>query len=162
VPGYPPAPPIGYVMGPSTPGGVTAAAVLSYIQSGLVLIGAIVVLAVGSLFGDLGLSSLQTIITLFGVLNLILTGLFITAGVFVQTGRGRVLLYTAAGLNTAEAIFWLYGYGKVGSNEIWVPLLYLAIPVVAAIVGSLGGVAAWEAMKKGQRLAAAPPGPPRY
>ena len=159
-PGYQPMPMVAAPVGLGTPGGVTAAAVLSYIQGGLLLIGAIAILAVGSIAGEAGLGQLQTIISLFGVGDLVLLALFIIAGVFVQTGRGRVLLFVAAGLNTAAGIFWIYAYIKGDASLIWVPLLYIAMPIIGVITASVGGVAQWEAARRAQRGMIAPP--PQY
>lgn len=142
----------------STPGTVVGAAVLSYIQSAMVIVGAVVFFiaaslvnqAANSLGADSGVTggvadTIAGTAILWGIANLILAAGFIIGGVRAQTGKGRLWLYIAAGVNTVYAIV-IMALSK--GQEVTVPIIYVVLPIIAVILAAMPAVTQWEAARR--------------
>lgn len=178
-PGYPPNPgygsPYGYPpygyggpRGPVRPGAATASAVLMFIQAAVVLISTLYVLFFASLASGIssatGGSSLETELTIIGILQLVSVGLLIFAGVQLLGGNatGRVLTMIACGVQLALVVYWMVRISSLpdfdtdGSTFFFVvPLMYAVLPVVALALGVGKPVTEYIAAKSGARTTAA-------
>ncbi|MFL6123019.1 hypothetical protein [Actinophytocola sp.] len=136
----PPAPPE-HSSGPVTrPGGVTAAAVLAFVQAGITLICTIFALvifgAVSSQVGeteakfgvkvDKGLLALGWIVAIAGLVG---AGLLIWAGIKTLSGTAGKLMVIAAGLQIVLCIVWLaaLGGGIIAILLVVMPIISLAL-----------------------------------
>jgi len=158
-PGYgamPPAPPE-YTAGPiGRPGGVTAAAVLAFVQAGITLICTIFALivfgAVSSAVGDTesqfgvkidkGLLALGWIVAIVGLIG---AGLLIWAGVKTMAGTAGPLMMIAAGLQIVLCIVWL---AALGGGII--SILLIVMPIISLSLVLTGAAKQYEASKRGQ------------
>jgi hypothetical protein len=135
-----PAAPPEYTSGPvARPGTVTAAAVLAFVQAGVTLICAVVMIGVlgavsgadnetigGVKFdvngGALALGWAVTIISVVG------SGLLIWAGVQALSGKSGMLLVIACAVEIALAVVWLvFGFGIF-------PVLLAIMPIISLIL----------------------------
>lgn len=131
--GYPPAghPPGSYPQGPPgqvKPGVVTGAAVLAFIQGGLLVVAGIVTLAGGSALSDLDVSVSRTysgVLTVLGVLTLVSAGLLIAGGVTVQQ-RKPGLLIAGAVLSLLLSLWWAVQFGVVEGA-----LTFAVMPIIS-------------------------------
>lgn len=174
--GYPPNPvygaPYGYPpygyggpRGPVRPGAATASAVLMFIQAAVVLISTLYVLFFASLASGLnsygvGSNSLETELTIIGVLQLVSVGLLIFAGVQLVGGNtnGRPLTMIACGAQLGLTVYWMVRISSLpdfntdGSTFFFVvPLMYAVLPVVGLALGVGKPVTDYIAAKSGVR-----------
>lgn len=158
-PGYPPqyGTPYGAPTGPQRPGAALAAAVLSYIQAGLVLICSFVVLAAGS--GS-------TEFLLIGILQLVSIGLLIFGAVQVTSGTGRTMLIAACVLQLALVVYYLIRFSNVAGDidfdedsgvVVVVPLFFAVMPAVALGLLFNKMVTQYIAAKSGRPAGGPPP-----
>ncbi len=113
------------------PGAALAAAVLGYIQAGIVLLCSFAVLAAGTA---------ATEALLIGILQLISVGLLIFGAVQLSTGTGRTMMLVASGLQLLLVVYYLIRFSSIGnaidlgSDQgvfIVVPLFFAVMPAVA-------------------------------
>lgn len=118
------------------PGQVIAAAVLAYIDAGLLILAGALLLLGASLISGIDSSAgsdnsgVTAELIVDGLLNLVAAGLLIAGGVGV-TGRsptGRVLLTVGAGICVALGVYWLIRSQSI-SGAVLV-LLFTALPVI--------------------------------
>lgn len=158
-PGYPPqyGTPYGVPTGPQRPGAALAAAVLSYIQAGIVLLASFVILAA---------ASAATEALLLGILQLISVGLLIFGAVQITSGSGRTLLVIASALQLGLVVYYLIRFSNFASDidlnqdsgvVVVVPLFFAVMPAVALVLALNGMVGQYVSAKKA--TAAAPTTP---
>lgn len=121
------------VAGPKRPGAITAAAVLSFVQAGLLLIGGITALGGGTSVLDLGASDQGAVLTILGLLGIACGGVLIGGG--VQSYGGKLNLVTiGSAVSVVLSIAWfivLISYDvPTGIALIW-PLLYAVLPIIS-------------------------------
>lgn len=158
-PGYPPqygaAPGAG--QGPQRPGAALAAAVLSYIQAGLVLLSSFFVLAAGTA---------STEALLIGILQLVSVGLLIFGAVQITSGSGRTMVIAASALQLALVVYYLIRFSTIGDaidfDEdsgvlVVVPLFFAVMPAVALVLALNRMVSAFIAAKQAQAGGQQPP-----
>lgn len=153
-PGYPPqygtpyGPPGG--SGPERPGAALAAAVLSYIQAGIVLLSSFVVLAAGSA---------DTEFLLVGIVQLISVGLLIFGAVQLTSGTGRMIMIWASALQLALVVYWLIRFTSIASDLdfdadsgvlVVLPLFFAVMPAVALALALNGAVGRFVTAKRSQ------------
>lgn len=152
-PGYPPqyGTPYGAPSGPQRPGAALAAAVLSYIQAGVVLVTTFFVLAAGSA---------DTEFLLIGILQLISVGLLIFGAVQITSGTGRLVIVIASVLQLVLVLYWLIRFSSIASDLdfdedsgvlVVIPLFYAVMPAVALGLIFNRMVTQYIAAKSGQR-----------
>ncbi|MBE7188997.1 hypothetical protein [Jatrophihabitans endophyticus] len=159
-PGYPgagyawgsPAPFAGHAIDPADvrPGPATAAAVLGFVGSGLLILAGGLLLVGASLVADIESASGSHTnygieIGLDGVADLIAAALLIAGGVLL-TGRkpaGRVVLTVGNAIVAALTIYWLVRFGGLTSGLLFYPLLFAALAVVSTVLAWLVPVSAW-------------------
>jgi hypothetical protein len=149
-PGYGPPPGYGYPApgygypppGDRRPGPLTAAAVLGYINAGLLILAAMILFSGASLISDLSdqdstldPGSITAELTFDGFLNLFAGGLLIAGAVLMSTRRaaGRTLYSAGGAIVLIEVIYWLVRWGDLVQNvSDLVPyvLLFTALAVI--------------------------------
>ncbi|CAN5182890.1 hypothetical protein BH20ACT5_BH20ACT5_20500 [soil metagenome] len=122
--------PYGMPTGPQRPGGALAAAVLAYIQAGLVLIGSLVVLTGAT-------ASAEWLVV--AIAQLVSVGLLIFGAVQLTSGTGRKVLLVGNAGQLALVLYWSIRLATVGDavNEIGdfggafvLPLFYAVLPAI--------------------------------
>lgn len=153
--GYPGGLPPGYpnpyggppgAFGPQRPGAALAAAVLSYIQAGLVLLGSTFVLAAGTQLTEA---------LVVGVLQLVSVGLLIFGSVQVTGGAGRRVMLVATAAQLLLVVYYLFRLPMIDTFDInssegafVYPLFYAVLPGVALGLTLTRAVADWIAVKR--------------
>lgn len=135
--------------GPQRPGAALAAAVLSYIQAGVVLICSFFVLAAGTELTEL---------LLIGIVQLISVGLLIFGAVQVTSGSGRRMVFIGNGIQLALVLYYMIRISSVGSElegadadgAIVIPLFFAVMPAVAIGLALNSAVTRYIAQKHGQ------------
>lgn len=159
-PGYPA--PYGYPMqrGPARPGGATTAAVLLFIQAGIVLISTFYVLFFASLASGISASgysqadSAESEWTIVGILQLVSVGLMIFGGVQLLSGTGRILTNVACAVQLVFVLYWMIRIGSLpefdtnGSFIVVVCLMYAVLPAVSLGLTAQRPVAEYIAAKR--------------
>ncbi|MBM9475635.1 hypothetical protein JL107_04160 [Nakamurella flavida] len=147
--GYPaPGPAYPAPVRPFRPGGVTAAAVLAFVQSGLLLFAGLFVLAGADVAGvvqDSG-SGLDDEFTVVALLTWLATGLLIAGGAQVLNGPRGILIGGCA-LSLALSVYWLVRIlGEVAVRGVvaW-PFLFAVLPIISISMISTGAVRHWSA-----------------
>lgn len=155
--GYPPGAGYGYPAGypgadPNPrPGTVIAAAVLAYINAGLLILAGSLLLLGASIVADVESATDSSTtygaeFALDGILNLVAGGLLIAGGV-VLTGRkpaGRILLSAGGLLVVAEAIYWLIRFAGLSLGGFIVyAVLFAALAIASAALCWPAAVSAW-------------------
>jgi hypothetical protein len=124
------------------PGVTTAAAVLAFVQSGLTLITTgILLLAVAALesveedarAGGMDLRAGITELWIISIVQVIGIALLIWGGVKLMSGTSLPVFIAACGLQVVLCVYWL-----VRSEQAFVPLLLIVMPIVALAL-ALGG-----------------------
>lgn len=141
--------PYGAPTGPQRPGAALAAAVLSYIQAGVVLICSFFVLAAGTAVTEL---------LLIGIVQLISVGLLIFGAVQVTSGTGRMMLFLGNGVQLALVVYYLIRISTLGSDlegadsegAVVIPLFFAVMPAVALGLALSGAVTRFIAEKQTQ------------
>lgn len=149
-PGYPP--PYGGPVGPQRPGAALAAAVLSYVQAGIVLICSFFVLAVGTA---------NTEALLIGILQLISVGLLIFAAVQITSGTGRTMMLIASGVQLGLVVYYMIRFSSYSNDfdfqdsngAVVIPLFFAVMPAVAFCLALSSAVTRFIADKQSQAQA---------
>ncbi len=157
-PGYPPAPvtvPPGYPQYPTAagypgysvlpappepPGLVRAAAVLAFVQGGLILLGGIGTLSGSQGLRDVGLRAnfATGSLTVMGAMALVAGALFIGGGVQLFHQRST-LLVVAAALSIALSAWWILQFDFFGLILVWsLTLMVLPILCLTFVLGADG------------------------
>ncbi|MBA2552856.1 MAG: hypothetical protein WKF47_15445 [Geodermatophilaceae bacterium] len=151
-PGYPP--PYGGPLGPQRPGAALAAAVLSYVQAGLVLICSFFVLAAGTDIVEL---------LLIGIVQLISVGLLIFGAVQLTSGTGRTMAVIGNGVQLALVVYYLIRISSLDGLDtadfdgaVVIPLFFAVMPAVALGLAFSSAVSKFIAEKQGQAQAQNP------
>lgn len=151
--GYPPqyGTPYGAPSGAQRPGAALAAAVLSYIQAGVVLISSFFVLAGGTEVTEL---------LLLGIVQLVSVGLLIFGAVQITAGSGRNMLIAACVLQLALVVYYLIRIASLDaldaadfSGAVVIPLFFAVMPAVALGLVFNRMVSQFIAARSGQRPA---------
>jgi hypothetical protein len=139
------------------PGGATAAAVLSYIQAGVLLIIGIILLAGAKTFDDFGGDGSTTAeLAVDGVVNIALGGLFIAGAVMLTSGRTRNVLMLACVANLIDSIYWV---ARAESGGKALVLFFVVLPIISLALILNSSVTNWlQAKARG----GAAPGPAGY
>ncbi|MEO9138427.1 MAG: hypothetical protein ABI345_05110 [Jatrophihabitans sp.] len=165
-PGYPPQPyaayppqPYGYApypgapQGPGRPGVATAAAVLAYVNAGLLILSGSFLLLGASIATDIergynNNTGLSSELGFDGFLNLVTAGLLI-AGAVMMTGRkptGRILLAVGNAVVLAEAVYWLTRFNgdeyRLGGFIVYA-VLFGALAILPLAFSFSGNVSRW-------------------
>lgn len=135
--------------GPQRPGQVTGAAVLGYVEAGLLMISALFVFAGASIVNDTanalnaGDGGITAQFVLAGMANLIAAALFIAGGAMFTGANptGRVLLVAAITLTAVTALFWVIRFHD-GGIVVWA-IAFLTMPAIAACLSFGRSVNAW-------------------
>lgn len=142
-PGAPAPPPSGYPgsypapWDSGRPNGIAAAAVLAYVDAGLLILTGLLLFAGASAvdswnnaFGAHD-SAITTELAIDGLINLLSAGLQISGAVMIsaRSERGRTLLTVGGGLCIAAGVYWVLRVHDVGVT-IWT-ILFVALPIVA-------------------------------
>lgn len=159
--GYPPVP---YPGRPDPagerPGLAVAAAVLAFIDAGLLILsgalllfGASLAASIAESVGDSS-SAYSAEFAFDGVLDLVSAGLLIAGGVNMLGGRqvGRVLLTAGSGIVLVEAIYWpaRFPVSAVPSTIVW-DVLFSALAVLVLIFAWVPTVSRWLRRKAAVR-----------
>ncbi|MBA3417453.1 MAG: hypothetical protein H0U09_01925 [Geodermatophilaceae bacterium] len=139
--------PPGAPAGPERPGAALAAAVLSYIQAGIVLLCSFFVLAAGTSVTEL---------LLIGIVQLVSVGLLIFGAVQVTSGSGRLMLLVGNGLQLALVAYYLIRISTLGTDlegadsegAVVIPLFFAVMPVVALVLALNSAVSRFISEKK--------------
>lgn len=150
--GYP-QPGYGAPAGPARPGSVTAGAVLTFIQGGLVVIGAIIALAGGSFVVDAGgndaTNNAGTWLILLAILGLACAALLIVGGAKSFSGQLKLLTIGCAA-SLALSVIWLIYLStndiNFGTAIIW-PLIFAILPAIAIGMALSANTQAWSKAK---------------
>lgn len=162
--GYPPGYPMGYpampypgfgpvAPGERRPGTITAAAVLGYVNAGLLILMGIVLFSTSSIvdglnrYDDYAHDGLSGEFRLDAILNLLAAGLLIGGGVAMtsQTAVGRIIYSVGAAITVGESTYWIARWGSEGGGtyiNFWA-LLYAAMAIVGVCLAWFGGGSAW-------------------
>ncbi|MTD16968.1 hypothetical protein GIS00_23820 [Nakamurella sp. YIM 132087] len=166
--GYPPyAMPVYYPVvppRPARPGAATASAVLQFVQSGFVLIGAIYTLG-GSMIFDLVDSSsfyysggssgwestYGTQFTVVAVATFLVGGLLIAGGATLL-GRRSLLTVIACLGSLAISVYWIIFVTNLVSvlqALLWLPIMLAVMPIISLALVMGGSVRTWIAARPG-------------
>ena len=139
VPMYPMVPAV-----PRKPGGAVAAAVLGFVQSAFVLLGALVILTGAAGFDSID-NSLSSEFTVVGILTLISGGLLIAGGVTILNRR-PALLSVGCGLSVAISVYFVIRLSDYSGLDfaLWLPLIYAVLPIIAIALSLGADVRAWS------------------
>ncbi|MBA3249215.1 MAG: hypothetical protein H0T66_02645 [Geodermatophilaceae bacterium] len=149
-PAYPPqyGTPYGASSGPQRPGAALAAAVLSYIQAGIVLICSFFVLAAGTEVTEL---------LLIGIVQLVSVGLLIFGAVQITSGSGRNMMIAACVLQLLLVLYYLIRIASLDELDaadtdgaVVIPLFFAVMPAVALALVFNRMVSQFIAAKSGQ------------
>jgi hypothetical protein len=144
--------PAEYSAGPvARPGGVTAASVLGFVQAGLTVISALILMiglaAISDVAGaddtinGVNVGDVVSELWITTIISIIAAGVLIWASVKLLGGKAGNLFLIATGLQILLAIYWLIrGFGIV-------PILLAVMPIIALVL-SLGGAAKQYAASK--------------
>lgn len=135
------------------PGAVTAGAVLSFVQAGMVVIGAISALAGGSVVLDNNLndatSNMGTWLTILAVLGLACSALLIIGGVKSFGGKMNLLIAGSAS-SLVLSVIWLIFFTSYDANFgqalIW-PLIFAILPAITIGMAMSGTSQVWARAK---------------
>lgn len=135
--------------GPTRPGQVLAAAVLGYIEAGLLIIAGLFLFAGASIVSDTtnalgaGGSGYTAEFVIDGVVDLACGGLLI-AGAVMMTGRrptGRMLFTVGGAVAIAAGVYWIVRFHD-GGVAVWAGI-FMALPIIAIALLWTGGVSPW-------------------
>lgn len=139
--------PYGAPTGPQRPGAALAAAVLSYIQAGIVLVCSFFVLAAGTALTEL---------LLIGIVQLISVGLLIFGAVQITSGSSRLMTLIGNGVQLALVLYYLIRISTLGGElegadtegAVVIPLFFAVMPAVALGLALNGAVTRFIAEKQ--------------
>ncbi|WP_051266757.1 hypothetical protein [Nakamurella lactea] len=139
---------------PARPGSVTAGAVLTFIQGGLVVIGAIAALAGGSIVLDNDLNDATdnagTWLTILAVLGLVCAALLIIGGA-KSFGGNLTLLIAGCAASLVLSVIWLIfsmSYDATFGQAIIWPLIYAILPAIAIGMAMSANTQSWSRVKR--------------
>ena len=143
-PGYPPA---GYAVPPAKPrppGVVKAAAVLAYIQGGILVVAGIGLLSSSTTFSDFGVKNRYTITVMIMSIVALLAGGLLLAGGVQAYNRKRVLMIAGSAISLGLSVWWIIRFEFFGPVLVW-SLLLAVLPVlcISLMTGAAGR--AWTA-----------------
>jgi hypothetical protein len=150
--GYPPGsyPSGGSPFGPVKPGVITAAAVLAFVQAGLLVFGGLVSFAGARVLADLDVSvDGPGLLTVLGILAVVAAGLLIAGGVLVHQ-RKPALLIAGSAVSLALSAWWLVLLSQ-GSAEVTLPLVFAVLPIIALCLVLGGAAKNWTRSGAGPR-----------
>lgn len=140
--------------GPPRPGGATAAAVLHFVQGGIVLISSLYLLFALSVIGAVT-DTTQTEFTIVTVLQLASAGLLIAGGVTLLSGNSLVLSYVGGAVQLALVVYWAVRIASFTSGELdevfpgfaIMSVFFAVMPIIALSLSATTGVRRWAAEK---------------
>lgn len=140
--------------GPPRPGGATAAAVLHFVQGGIVLISSLYLLFVLSVI-EAFTETTQTEFTAVTVLQLASAGLLIAGGVTLLSGNSLVLSYVGGAVQLALVLYWAIRLASFTSGELdevfpsfaIMSAFFAVMPIIALSLSATTGVRRWAAEK---------------
>lgn len=141
-PGYPPA-------GPTRPGSVTAAAVLAFVQGGIVVISGIVLLSVVNEVSRRveGFSGDKTEAWLVTIAVLIAGALLIAGGVQLIKGPTGVVILGSV-ISLLISVYFLVRT-EFNSAVVWLALSYAVLPIIVLAFAFGTGARTWAAQRSG-------------
>lgn len=154
--GYPPQP-----QGPQRPGLVVAAAVLGYVNAGLLIVGGFLLLFGATIVNDIenavdSGTDYATEAALLGVGNMIAAGLLIAGAVMFSGAKpvGRLLLAVGNGIVLALAVYWFLRFtddrfNDVGSGFLVWGSLYATLAVLSLAFSFTGAINRWLVERAG-------------
>ena len=129
-----------------------AAAVLAYVNAGLLILAGALLLFGASVVSDFENSTgsgsdYGVEIALDGLLNLVAAGLLIAGAVMFTSGKstGRLLLTVGCAIVIAESVYWLTRFNSVITNSgtvVWA-LLFGVLAVLPLAFAYTGAVTRW-------------------
>ncbi|MEO5831953.1 MAG: hypothetical protein ABIR83_01115 [Nakamurella sp.] len=126
--------------GPVKPGVVIGAAVLAFVQGGLLVIAGILTLAGGSALSDLDVRAGRAytgVLTVLGLLTLVSAGLLIAGGVAVQQRKPQLLI-AGAGLSLVLSLWWAVQFdARQGA------LIFVVMPIISLLLVLGSTTRAW-------------------
>jgi hypothetical protein len=135
--GYPGGP-----RGPVKPGVITGAAVLGFVQAGLLVIAGLVSFAGARVLADLDVwVDGPGLLTVLGVLSLVAAGLLIAGGVTVHHRRPGLLI-AGCGVSLALSLWWMVLLTQ-GSAELTLPLVFATMPIISLSLVLSAAARAW-------------------
>jgi hypothetical protein len=155
-PGYPPGYPAGYPSGPSRPGTAVGAAVLGYINAGLLILAGSLLLFGASFVSDVedatdSNTDYGAELAMDGFVNMIAAGLLIAGGVML-TGRnpnGRILFSIGSAVVLAETVYWLVRFDGLTATGFFVySMLFAALTIVGVALAWSPGIGSWLSEKR--------------
>lgn len=140
--------------GPPRPGGATAAAVLHFVQGGIVLIASLYLLFALSVIEALT-ETTQSEFTIVTVVQLASAGLLIAGGVTLLSGNSLVLSYVAGAVQLALVLYWAIRIASFTSGELdevfpslaIMSMFFAVLPIIALSLSATTGVRRWAAEK---------------
>lgn len=147
-PGFSPYPSPGWG-GPPRPGQVTGAAVLGYVEAGVLMISALFVFAGASIVNNAadsfstGDGGITAQFVLAGMANLVSAGMFIAGGTMFTGANpsGRTLTMAAVAVTAVTALYWVIRFHDTGV-VIWA-IAFLTMPAIVASLSFGRSVNAW-------------------
>jgi hypothetical protein len=141
-PGYPPVP-----AGPVRPGAVTAAAVLAFVQGGVVLISGIVLLSVVNEISRRvdGYTGGKTEAWILTIAVILAGALLIAGGVQILKGPTGVVIGGAA-LSLLISVYFLVR-SEFNAAVVWLALSYAVLPVIILAFALGAGARSWAARR---------------
>jgi hypothetical protein len=133
------------------PGQAVAAAVLSYIEAGLLILTGLILFSGSSAVSDWSSSNegndygWAAQFALAGLGDVVAAGLLIAGGVAFTGGKqvGRTLLAVGLAVCVVEAILWIsWLYDSSGASFVWAAF-YLVMPIIATSMSYAGSVSRW-------------------
>jgi hypothetical protein len=140
---YPPAP-----VANRRPGAVTAAAVLAFVQAGLVIVAGIVLLSGGTSMIDYGgqVSGLGTEWTIVAIITIICGGVILAGGVQLFKGKAALVVIGSA-LSLLISVYWVIRISSfdvnIGPALVW-PLIFAVLPVITLALALGSSSKAWS------------------
>jgi hypothetical protein len=159
-PGYPPQP-----VAPQRSGTAVAAAVLSFVGGGLLIIAAVVLFSSARAATDLfstDAADLSTELNIDGFVNLIAATLLIPGGVLLLGGKvlGQTLTAIGSVIVVVATVYWVIRAQGVYSGALVFGVLFTALAVVGASLAYAPSSRAWIAFRTKEDAALRTP--PQY
>jgi len=135
---------------------VTAASILLFVQSGLVLLATFYAGIIGTVVTALDGTGRSGSVTAVTLLQLVCVGLLIAAGVLELSGRPQ-LLWAAVATQLALALYWVFRIDDLTGprNELdgfgVVPLFFVLAPLVALGLSFAPGARQWGELERQRR-----------
>jgi hypothetical protein len=134
------------------PGQAVAAAVLSYVEAGLLILTGLILFSGSSAASDWSSRNGDdygwgTQFALAGLGDLVAAGLLIAGGIICTSGKrlGRTLLGAGLAVCVVEAIFWMIRLNDDSGAIFPWAFFYLVLPILATSMSFAGSVSRWLA-----------------